>query len=304
MIHVEIVRTLVLEPEEAGAEPRNVEAASGLALRGDTLYLVGDDRLHMAVFRGLGRGPGTTVRVLPGHLPDNRKERKAQKPDLESLTPLDAFGPFESGGLLALGSGSKAPQHRGVFVPYDAADGLGDPVILELTPLVDALNERFHKVNLEGTAVAGGRLRLFQRGNKEGSVNAHIDLDLAKLCDAVTTTQVLAGDLIDEVVEHDLGHLRGTKLCFSDADTLPDGRLVFSASAEDDETTQDGRPVGSALGLMSPEGEVLELEPVDAETKLEGLAVRAHDGVVEAFAVADDDDPDQPTYLMRMTVSW
>jgi len=298
------VRTLVLEPDGPDSERRNVQAASGLALRGDTLYLVGDDRLHMAVFPGLGREPGTTVRVLPGHLPDDPKERKEQKPDLESLTPLDAFGPFLSGGLIALGSGSKSPQHRGVFVPYADGDALADPIVLEMTPLVDALNERFHKVNLEGTAVAGGRLRLFQRGNKKGSVNAHADLDLAKLCEAVTTTRVLTGDLICDVVEHDLGQIRGTKLCFSDADTLADGRVVFVASAEDDETSQDGRPIGSALGLMSEEGEVRELDPVDAETKIEGLAVRSAGGGVDAFVVADDDDPHEPTRLMRMTVPW
>src|SRR5918994_6658841 len=87
------VRELVLEEPSAPGRPAHVSAASGVARRGDFVYVIGDDELHLGVFRLSSDAPGRLRRVLAGDLPDDHSERSSAKPDLEALTLLP---PFES----------------------------------------------------------------------------------------------------------------------------------------------------------------------------------------------------------------
>lgn len=299
MLPVDVVAELLLEEPAGASGTQHVEAASGLALVGDTFYVVADDDTYLAIFRDMGRKNGVTQRILPDELSPDPSERKKNKPDLESLTFLAPFERFEHGGLITLGSGSGDERTRGVFASFGADQEIDEIVHLDAGPLMGHLAEQIPELNLEGTAVTGQYLRIFQRGNEPGSTNAHIDLDLQGLCRALADGKPLDASLLAGIREHDLGAVKGTKLCFSDADTVANGTIVFSASAETQGEGVDGRPLGSAVGVMTSEGEVIAFEPIDVETKVEGLAARAHDGHVEAFMVTDDDDPHAPTLLLR-----
>ena len=284
----------------AGAtHDRKVQAASGLAILERTVYVIADDEVYLAAFRNMGADPGETFPLLDVEVPSDQEKRKKHKPDLESLTPLPPFGDHQNGGLIALGSGSAAERHRGAFAAFDKDGSVDSVVQLEAGPLMKELDRQVAKLNLEGTAITGDRFRILQRGNDPQATNAHIDLDLQATLDAISQNAPLSKDLVRDVKEHDLGQIRGTKLCFSDADTLPDGRIVFSASAESTGEGIDGEPMGTAIGLMSPAGEILALEPIDLETKVEGLAAMMEEGVIAAYMVTDNDDPEQPTALLR-----
>ena len=302
MLPVEKVSDLRLEHAAGATETRGIQAASGLAILGELVYVIADDEAYLAVFGDMGRDQGKTFRLLDVDIPTDPSERKKHKPDLESLTPLSSFDRFAHGGILALGSGSGPGRHHGAFAVL-AEDGQVDSVVqLDAGPLMEELGARIPKLNLEGTAVAGDALRVLQRGNDPEAFNAHIDLDLGALRDAIAAGRPLDAGLVTDIREHDLGQLRGTDLCFSDADTLRDGRIVFSASAEADGAGPNGEIGGSAVGVMSVEGEILSLQPIEVETKVEGLAAVANDGVIHAYMVSDDDDPDNPSALMRTSI--
>lgn len=304
MIPMERVRALKLAEPAGPDDSRRVQAASGLVIVDGTLYVVSDDQLYLASFPNMGRDAGRVVPLLEGHLSKDTKERKEDKPDLESLSPLDAFDRFSNGGLVTVGSGSSDKRIHGAFAAFAGDGSIEEVVMLDARPLLEALHERLPGLNLEGTAVTGEVLRVLQRGNEEGSVNAHIDLDLSLLQDQISKGGPLTGDLILDIHEHELGQMRGVRLCFSDADTLPDQRIVFSASAEPDDGDGDGSSLGSSIGLMSPDGEVLELEPIDVQVKVEGLAVIVEEDSIQAYMVTDEDDPDIPTDLWRLQLPW
>ena len=299
MLPVSKVADLQLARPAGASDDRKVEAASGLAILDRIVYVIADDEVYLAVFRDMGSSEGETVRLLDVKVSRDRKERKKHKPDLESLTPLAAFGEHRNGGLFALGSGSAAERHWAAFASLDETGGIDSVLQMDAGPLMKELEERIPKLNLEGTAITGHSFRILQRGNDPEATNAHIDLDLKGLVKAIESGGPLSGQLIGDIKEHDLGQIRGTQLCFSDADTLPDGRIVFSASAESSGEGTDGQPMGTAIGAMTPSGEIIGLEPIELETKVEGLAAKIEDGEVACYMVTDNDDPDQPTALLR-----
>ena len=301
MLSVAKVAELHLAHGAGASGSTSVAAASGLAILDGTVYVIADDEAYLAIFTDMAQSPGTTAPFLDVEVPSDATERKKHKPDLESLTPLDAFGPFAHGGLIALGSGSKKDRHHGAFAIFEADGSVRSTIQLDSARLMEELNRRIPGLNLEGTAVAGRSLRVFQRGNDSGSYNAHIDLDLDGLQTAIESDRILKGDLITAIQKHDLGQLRGTRLCFSDADTIADGRVVFSASAEAEREGVDGEVAGSAIGVMGADGEVLSLEPIDVDTKVEGLAAVIEGAEIHAYMVSDEDDPDKPSALLRTT---
>lgn len=304
MIPVERVRALKLEERSGASQTNHVEAASGLAIVSGTVYVVTDDELYLAIFSDMARKPGRVVRVLSGELPHDYDERKKRKPDLESLSPLTAFDRFERGGLIALPSGSSEDRRRGAFAALDGDGSVAEVIELDVGPLLDRLHDEIPGLNLEGTAVTGDVFRVLQRGNEEDSFNAHIDLDLDGVCAAVADGAPLPAGLVVDIVRHDLGQIRGVDLCFSDADTLSDGRIAFSASAEPPREDGDGPQIGSAVGVMSAAGEVQALEPIDVQVKVEGLAVHREEDQVWAYMVTDEDSPDIPSDLCRCRLPW
>ena len=304
MIPMERVRPLELAEPAGPDDSRRVQAASGLVIVDQTLYVVSDDQLYLAMFPNMGRDVGRVVPLLEGSLPQDQSERKEDKPDLESLSPLAPFGRFGRGGLVTVGSGSSDRRVHGAFAAFADDGSIDEVMLLDARPLIEALDQRIPGLNLEGTAVTNDVFRVLQRGNEDGSFNAHIDLDLERLQEQISHGGPLTDELIVEIHKHDLGQMRGVPLCFSDADTLPDHRIVFSASAEPDAGDADGGSLGSAVGLMAADGEVVELEPVDVQVKVEGLAVIQIDGSIEAYMVTDEDDPEIPTDLWRLVLPW
>jgi len=269
----------------------DVSAASGLCLIGDGVCVIADDENFLALY-GLDGRPRRRVALLPGQLPATHAERKRLKPDFETLVALP------DGRLLALGSGSTPARMRGVLV--DPARGWQVRVI-DLAPLYAALGARLPELNIEGGAVRDDRLLLLQRGNGSARVNACIELALARVLAAIERSGAIEPDAIGGVERVFLGELAGVALSFTDAAVHPDGRLLFSAAAEDTaDTYADGVCTGSVLGWLDAGHAVRDAQPLHPTCKIEGIACSAGAGATTAlWLVADADDRSIPALLYR-----
>jgi hypothetical protein len=280
----------------AEGRPGHVAAGSGLVRAGDHVYVIGDDENELAVFHLEHERPGELVPLFQGQLPVTEDQRQTVKPDLEALTTLPPFRFHPHGALLALGSGSGEGRDRG-FVWLLTADGelRGFPRVIDLGPLYAHLKrEVVAGLNVEGAAVSGRALVLFQRGNLDAGRDLLIHLALEEVMHSITTDfSIEPAELLD-VREFDLGEADGVPLNFSDGDALDDGRLVFSAAAEGDDAIH-----GSVVGVIGADGSVQARAMLaDRSLKVEGVDATLDGDGVELLMVCDADDLHTPSPLL------
>ncbi len=296
-----VVRTLAIDPAGHPRQQAWLSAASGLVRVGHRWYVVADDEHHLGVFEADSSAPGRLLRLLPGDLPHDAADRKARKPDLETLlwVPADRANHLKapSGALLALGSGSKPQRQRGWLWPLDGSSARS----FDLAPWYAALHVRFGQVNIEGAFIDRERLCLLQRGHRGDAVSACIHYSWAAVhawCrgDGPVPT-ILSIQLMD------LGTVDGVPLAFTDGCALPLGGWVFSAVAEDTHDAYlDGRCVAAAVGHVDAGGELRQLTRLDRPWKVEGIAAVPISHGWRLHLVTDADDPATPAHLL--TGNW
>jgi len=275
-------------------QPAHLSAASGVARRGDFVYVIGDDQPALGVFPLSSGGPGRWRPAL-----DRRREGKH---DLEALTVLPPFRGHPYGALLGLGSGSEPGRDQG-FVWGLAPDGdlRGEPVQLDLAPVHALLRREIEGLNLEGACVMRDRLWLLHRGGK-GGPNAVAELALDAVLRSVGGDGRIDPHELIDLRAYDLGVLDGVPLAFSDATPLGDEVIVFTASAEArDGPGPDGAIHGSVVGTLDG-GEVRRLRTIDRRFKVEGVHATIDTGVVDLLFVCDQDDPDVPSPLLSASM--
>ena len=287
----------------ADTEASYLSAASGLVRAGSFLYVVADDELHLGVFPATGDDPGHLIRLFEGALPASKVERKKLKPDLETLMMLPAGERFPHGAILALGSGSKRNRRMGALLRLDAHGALrGSPDVVDLAPIFSPLDDVFREPNIEGGAVVGDEVRLFQRGNKRHRENAIIRYPLASFLDALNMNRHRAIEPV-AIGMVDIGEIDGVPFCFTDAAALPDGEMLFTAVAEDtDDAYNDGPCAAAVVGLVDGDGHVHRLTRLDGPHKVEGVDARAGGDVIRLLLVTDADDPGIPAGLFSATM--
>jgi len=279
-----------------------VSAARGLVRLGLRLYVVADDENHLAMFDLRDEGPGCTFRLFEGDLPQEHKVRKAVKPDLESLTHLPPSSAHPFGSLLAIGSGSRPNRQHAVLLHLDELGRPQGPLrTVDLAPLFAPLRRAFDDLNIEGAFLDGGEMCLLQRRNRLSPVNACIRFD-----GRIFQRWLLAGGPLPSATsinKFDLGVVEGVPLCFTDGAALPAGGWVFCAAAEDTrDSYADATCAGSAVGVISPFGELLRLEPLSLLCKAEGIAVEENGSTLELLLVTDADDRAVPASLLSATL--
>jgi len=300
LISLAHLRSLDMAAPSQPGRAAHVSAASGLVRAADFLYVIADDENHLAVFPASGTGPGRFVPIFGNRLPLEPKKRKRHKPDFESLALLPPFAGHPHGALLALGSCSKPNRCAGAILALDAAGALAAGAVpIDLTPLREGLEERLDSPNIEGCVILGSEVHLLQRGNKGDRRNARVRLRL----DAVVASLLAESEIdlrslaaIDEV---DLGEVDGVPLCFSDGAALGDGRMAFTAIAEDTaDSYNDGACSAAAVGVIGAQGGVEFLGRIDPCLKVEGIEALARAGAVEMLLVTDADDAAIPASLL------
>ncbi|HYO56509.1 DUF6929 family protein [Archangium sp.] len=294
-------RKLTLQAPETPGGHAHVSAASGLVLAGNWLHVVADDSLFLATFPLKGEAPGQLQRLLPGELPLEPRSRKAHKPDMEALCLVGGLAGAPHGALLAVPSGSTAVRMKGALVPLAVDGSPGGPVReVDFTSVYAQLTRELGPLNVEGAAVSGARLRLLNRGNGDQGTDAVVDLDAGRMLRALESGEPPQPDVVRIVRRWELGRAGTVRLSFTDASPLPDGRIVFTAAAEDTrDAYADGAVMGSAVGVLAPDGTPMFLDGVDAKVKLEGVDARVERGRIHLLLVADADDPDQAAPLFE-----
>lgn len=293
-------------PDAAADRPAHVRAASGLAWLGDRLAVVQDDANFVALVH-----PETRV-VRPLTLPsagglrqfDTGRGNKADKLDLEACVAAQFGG---RPGLVAFGSGSTPRRERLAFL-IDRGAGL-ECTVVQHPRLYRALRDRPEfagsELNIEGAVLAGGTLRLFQRGNgapAEGLLPLNASADVSFEVVEAALAGAPDGDVsVGNVVQYALGELGGVALTFTDATEAPGGRVVFLATAEaSPDTYRDGAVTGTVAGVI--EGDVARygwvLEPSGDRLARKAEAVVLHpEDARRAFVAFDPDDHARPATL-------
>ena len=162
------MRELDLSAATGPGSTPHVSAASGLVCTGTDFYVVADDELHLGAFDATHTRPGQLVRLFSGELPAAKAQRKALKPDLETLMRLPPLAGYTHGTLLAPGSGSTGHRRRGALLALDAQGSVSGRVReIDLSALLDELDEHIAALNIEGGFVNGNELCLLQQSSKK-----------------------------------------------------------------------------------------------------------------------------------------
>lgn len=304
MLQPKKLRELDLDAPPQAGRAAHLSAASGLVRAGSYLYVIADDEHHLGVFESHSQAPGRLIRLIEGELPHDAAERKALKPDFETLVRLPAFGSYSDGALFAMGSGSKPNRQTGALLALDAAGAiLGAPRLIDLNALFAPVREPLRKLNVEGAVVAGDRLLLLQRGNKKKSQNACIEYSLPALLKELASSDALGKILPLAIRQFDLGAIKGVPLCFSDAAVLPNNELIFTAIAENTEDSyNDGPCLGSAIGIIGREGQMEKLWSLEFPHKIEGIEAQVSNGKIDLLLVTDADDANIPASLLSVEI--
>ena len=288
--------TLAIDPADHPRGLSFLSAASGLVRVGQRLYVVADDENHLGLFDADATSTGRLIRLFDGDLPGSKKQRKAEKDDLESLLLLPATATWPSGALLALGSGSRPNRFSGALLELDAnGEARGPARVVDLSPLYADAGSRFEALNIEGAFVVGDALLLLQRGSMRSPsavIRFPLDRVMAWLGGATSGLQPSA------IVECDLGNVDGVPLTFTDGCALPDGSWLFSAVAEQtDNSYDDGACAGAAIGIARGDGKLQEVRRIEPTRKIEGIDARVAGGKMTIDMVTDADDPAIPAEL-------
>jgi hypothetical protein len=281
--------------------PAHVRAGSALAFFGGKLAVVQDDANFLAL---IDPETGQVDDLpFPGAVPrqfDDTRGNKENKLDLEAVF-------VASGMLIALGSGSSRRRERVVLV-YPSPSPIS---IVEAPELYAMLRDEAAfsgcELNVEGAAVLGDDVVLFQRGNgapNDRAVDATARIALAPLL------AYLQGEgpcpPLRDVLAWDLGRVDGRRLTFTDG-AAHDGKLTFLACAEDSpDATHDGPVTAVALGHLDGERHALALildeHGAPLLDKAEGLAWHPSEPAI-AYVVTDRDDPALPSELLTLRLA-
>ena len=299
------------DPEQD--RPAHVRAGSGVAWVGERLAVVQDDAAFLALVDPVTADVrAIALEAAEGGVRqfDDVRGNKHLKADLEACVTVPHEG---AEVLLAFGSGSTSVRERILVARRLETD---DPSVklVDASSLYAALRaeRRFSgsEMNVEGAALVGSIVRLFNRGNgaaRDGHlpVDASCDLPLAALLAYLADPSGPPPEPAN-VVQHDLDAIDTLRLGFTDAAARA-GTVYFSAAAEDSpDATRDGRVAGSVLGYLDEHGGRWTLlqdaggSPFDG--KVEGIAFW-RDRPDRLWAVVDADDPARPSDLCEIELS-
>jgi hypothetical protein len=105
------------------------------------------------------------------------------------------------------------------------------------------------------------------------------------------------------VLNVDLGMVDGVPLSFTDGAPLPDGRIVFSAVAENaQDTYHDGPCTGAAIGIIGTDGKVAALHRLEPVQKVEGVHATLQGDRIQLLLVTDADDAGIPGKLLSAEI--
>ncbi len=270
--------------------PGHVRAASSIGFVGSRLAIVQDDANFIALVDPRDRAAEVHSIALAhgeGGLRqfDDLRGNKRHKLDLEACVVLDDT-------LIAFGSGSSDRREQ-ILVAR-----LPDDVrLVAANAFYAALRAETafsgSELNLEGVAVVGDRLRLFNRGNGAprgplAPIDATCDLSIESFLAHLRGGPVPG---LESIVQYDLGTVDGVRLGFTDAARVGERTFYLAAAEASPDATRDGPVAGVAIGLLD-ELRYARVRTEDGpfDGKAEGLAFDPSDPR-RGWLVIDRDEP-------------
>lgn len=237
-------------------------------------------------------------------MPRDKGKRKKAKPDLETLAQLPPLPGCPAGALLALGSGSKPQREAGVLVGLDAQGVInGRMACVPLAPLFAPLRKRFDDLNIEGAFVLSGELVLLHRGHKGDARSACIRFDWNLIAPWLAGLQPQP-PRAKSVQLMELGDVDGVPLSLTDGAALQGGAWCFSAVAEStNDSYHDGACVGSAIGIVAPDGQLRHLHRLAGDPQGRRPGGRQTPANWYITLVTDPDDPKTPSQMLQASVA-
>ncbi len=310
-------------PRPDDDRPDHVRAASGLAVLGDSLFVIQDDAAFIAVING----DEVDAIALPSG-PSGRRRfelalgNKLAKLDLEACL-------VDAGELLAFGSGS-LPIREQICQLRDTSARSPSVVIIDAAALYASARAAVGGVlNVEGAARIRDELWLFHRGNTGPddpgpTVVRYVFAEFRAYLAGAPAPRVRAVDRYDlgtvqrpgaggAAAENPITRSRialgfpdataPIALGFTDA-TSHEGRVVFVCAAEaSEDAIADGAVLGSQLGVIDDAG--VRTTPLVGRNgqllKVEGIAIVPGQRD-RAWLTLDPDDPDLPAPLCEVAL--
>ncbi len=291
-ISLHLIRKLEISSPTQLGRPAFISAASGLVLQDQTFFIIADDELVLSQFSMNPAEPGSWIQLWDQALPLSHKERKKAKPDLESLLklPESIFGPSHS--LLAIPSGSTTNRNTGAWIENDTI------MKIDFSNLYQHLRTLLPELNIEGAAIQGKELKLFQRGNGSLRQNAVINLKLDGCALEMKGSNSLSRECFSSLIPIHLGKLRDVDLSFTDATADHQNRIWFLAACENSNSTyDDGLYGGAILGCLNSDHEIIFQEEIDSPVKPEGLCLDPDHQYF--YVVTDADQETEPALLLK-----
>lgn len=286
----------------------SIPSASAVEVINGNIYIVGDDSSFLYVLKYdltiLAKVP--LYEAKSDHIVDNRILKK-KKADLECITKLMINGYPH---LLILGSGSKSPRRDVAFLvklptPYNRNHLVWEVSLIKWYSFL-----RMHEdaagdtgvLNFEAAASTSSYLYIFNREN-----NAVLRFDMPEFIEFIQGHT--EGVPFPTVIKAHLPEIESIRSGFSGADYF-DGKLFFTAAAENTSNAiDDGEVMGSAVGIVSFDGEEKQRGKVangftatisdftlipkieSSPLKVESISVyeKENDSTYIAIAVCDDD---------------
>jgi len=285
-----------------------IPSASAVEVINGNIYIVGDDSSFLYVLKYdltvLAEVP--LYQAKAEDLTGNRILKK-KKADLECITKLTINGYPH---LLILGSGSKSPRRDVAFLvklptPYNRKHLVWEISLVKWYSFLrmnETVTGESGVLNFEAAATTDDHLYVFNREN-----NAALRFDLPEFIEFIQGhTDSIP---FPTIIPTDLPEIDGVRSGFSGADYF-DHKLFFTAAAENTSNAiDDGEIIGSAVGILSFNGEEktrgkltdgfvgeisqFTLIPTieNRLLKIESISVyeKENDSTYIAIAVSDDD---------------
>ncbi|GDX51261.1 hypothetical protein LBMAG27_03080 [Bacteroidota bacterium] len=281
-----------------------ISSASGLAVAGNIIWMVGDDADYVTKST-IGQTDFRRIKLC-----ENASEErlaKATKHDFEACTIGEIAGKQY---LFVLGSGGLSPYRESMFALN--IENTEQCYKRSLQHLYNAIRSsaglKEKELNIEGAAVAGDKLVLFNRGK-----NFIVLLSWKKF-----SSFALHEDATDippfKIIMIELPMVNGFQIGFSGACTINENELLFTATLEEThDPIADGAIKGSYIGLLNLQGndfaQVVSLTQMKnndnhfVTDKLEAIEIIKIKGKnMSAIAVADNDDGSSKLYYLSICI--
>ena len=277
----------------------SIPSASGIAIRLDSVYIIGDDASD--VYKISLKDHGFRKIHLPGS-PAISRIPKPVKQDFESAVIARYL---DNNYLLAFGSGSLSPHRDSLLVMNLRNDFIKTFSLSQLYNYLFYLYKLDKKsMNIEAATVINDRLYLFNRGT-----NSMFQIPVEDLFRFIYSKNAQMPSSKHYRIE--LPALNGIPGLISGAATLDDHRILFTASLENTKDwTKDGEISGSYIGILDVSKKAPELESCllvsqnnkPLIVKLESLDVISNSGTqTDIISVADNDDGSSGLYFLQLS---